>query len=490
MKPMSVNELYIIAPEIIVAALALLVLSVDLMKLPNGNLVLCGISSLGLLTTGIVALVLLPDDTHIYDGTFVADEYALFFKVVFLLMGAIVVAMSYKTVETHLERPGEYYALIVFSVLGMMVMAAARDIFVAYVALELLSFSLYILVSYSKNEPVITEASTKYILLGAFSSAILLYGMSLLYGITQTTSYVGIATRLDEGISLSDPVLVVSLALLLAGFGFKLAAVPFHMWVPDVYQAAPPPITGHLAVASKAAAFALVLRLFAEAFGGVFTYDWAVVVGALAAVTMTLGNVVAIMQQDVKRMLAYSSVGQVGYLLMPIAALGMDGAGDLLTSGLMFHLVGYGLTNFVVFACISSLSEHGKHSIEDYAGLGRTTPFIGMALTAGLFSLAGLPFFAGFASKFYLFAVVADVAGGIFIWLVALAILNSLISLYYYLVVIRQMYMVIPEGEGKLDIGRWNTVVVMVLLIAVVGVGLYPAPIVSWAQSAAGSIAF
>ena len=173
MKPMSVNELYIIAPEIIVAALALLVLSVDLMKLPNGNLVLCGISSLGLLTTGIVSLVLLPDDTHIYDGTFVADEYALFFKVVFLLMGAIVVAMSYKTVETHLERPGEYYALIVFSVLGMMVMAAARDIFVAYVALELLSFSLYILVSYSKNEPVITEASTKYILLGAFSSAIL-----------------------------------------------------------------------------------------------------------------------------------------------------------------------------------------------------------------------------------------------------------------------------------------------------------------------------
>jgi len=489
-KYMSVNELYILTPEIFVAALALTVLAVDLMRLPNGNTLLCGMSSLGLLVAGIFSLAILPDSTRIYDGTFVADEYALFFKIVFLGMGVIVIAMSYKTVETNLERPGEYYALIVFSVLGMMVMAAARDILVAYVALELLSFSLYILVSYSKNEPIVTEASTKYILLGAFSSAILLYGMSLLYGVTQTTSYAGIAMRLDAGLSLSDPVLLIGLVFLLAGFGFKLAVVPFHMWVPDIYQAAPAPITGHLAVASKAAAFALVLRLFAEAFAGVFTYEWAVAVGAVAAVTMTLGNIVAIMQKDVKRMLAYSSVGQVGYLLMPIAALGMEGAGDLLASGLMFHLIGYGLTNFVVFACVSSLSEHGKHNIEDYVGLGRSSPFIGMALTVGLFSLAGLPFFAGFASKFYLFVVVADVAGGIFIWLVGLAILNSLISLYYYLVVIRGMYMVIPDEVTRLDIGKWNTVVVMVLLLGVIGIGLYPGPFVSWAQSAAGGISF
>ena len=392
---MSVNELYIIAPEMFVAALALLVLTVDLMKLPNGNLLLGGMSGIGLLIGVVLSLSLLPDDTRIYDGIFVADEYALFFKIVFLSMGAIVVAMSYKTVETTLERPGEYYALMLFSVLGMMVMASARDILVAYVALELMSFSLYILVSYSKNEPIITEASTKYILLGAFSSAILLYGMSLMYGVTQTTSYAGIASSLEEGLSLSDPLLLVSLVLLLAGFGFKLAAVPFHMWAPDIYQAAPSPVTGHLAVASKAAAFAVVLRLFAEAFAGIFTYEWALVIGALAAVTMTLGNVIAIMQKDVKRMLAYSSVGQVGYLLMPIAALGMDGVGDLLASGLMFHLIGYGLTNFMVFACVSSLEIHGKHSIADYAGLGRTTPFIGMALTAGLFSLAGLPFSLG-----------------------------------------------------------------------------------------------
>ena len=367
---MSVNELYIIAPEMFVAALALLVLTVDLMKLPNGNLLLGGMSGIGLLIGVVLSLSLLPDDTRIYDGIFVADEYALFFKIVFLSMGAIVVAMSYKTVETTLERPGEYYALMLFSVLGMMVMASARDILVAYVALELMSFSLYILVSYSKNEPIITEASTKYILLGAFSSAILLYGMSLMYGVTQTTSYAGIASSLEEGLSLSDPLLLVSLVLLLAGFGFKLAAVPFHMWAPDIYQAAPSPVTGHLAVASKAAAFAVVLRLFAEAFAGIFTYEWALVIGALAAVTMTLGNVIAIMQKDVKRMLAYSSVGQVGYLLMPIAALGMDGVGDLLASGLMFHLIGYGLTNFMVFACVSSLEIHGKHSIADYAGLG------------------------------------------------------------------------------------------------------------------------
>ena len=487
---MSVSQLYIITPEIVVAALALLVLAVDLLKLPNGNGLLCGMSVTGLLVTGVLSLSLLSDSMQIYDGTFVADEYALFFKIVFLGMGAIVATMSYKTVETSLERPGEYYALILFSVLGMMVMSAARDILVAYVALELLSFSLYILVSYSKNEPIVTEASTKYILLGAFSSAILLYGMSLLYGITQTTSYVGIAIRLDEGLSLSDPILLVALVFLLAGFGFKLAAVPFHMWAPDIYQAAPAPITAHLAVASKAAAFALVLRLFAEAFAGVFTYDWAVVIGAVAAVTMTLGNLVAIMQKDVKRMLAYSSVGQVGYLLMPIAALGMEGATDLLASGLMFHLVGYGLTSFVVFACVSGLSEQGRHSVEDYAGLGRTNPFVGMALTAGLFSLAGLPFFAGFASKFYLFTVVADINGGILIWLVALAIVNSLISLYYYLVVIRGMYMIVPDGPSISDIGRWNKAVVMVLLLAIVGVGLYPGPIVAWAQSAAGSLSF
>ena len=286
----------------------------------------------------------------------------------------------------------------------------------------------------------------KYVLLGAFSSGLLLYGIVLLYGALGTTHFAEMAVAIDAAGSV-DGRLLVGLALVVAGLGFKLAAVPFHMWAPDVYQGAPLPITAYIAVGSKAAAFALVLRLFYEGLAPAYE-QWQMLIAGMAALTMVFGNVVAIVQSNVKRMLAYSSVGQVGFLLMGIAALS-----PLASNGLMVHLVGYSMTNFAVFFAITAFyNATGKDEIPDFAGLAGRSPFLAAAITVGLFSLAGLPFLAGFVTKFYLFSAAA--AEGL-LWLAGVAMVASLISLYYYLNLIRQMYIEkAPEDEARHDSRR------------------------------------
>ena len=332
------------------------------------------------------------------------------------------------------------------------------------------------LVSYGRHGLRPSEAGVKYILLGAFASALLLYGISQVYGILGTTRFDEINAALLAADAPLNPAVLVGLALIVAGLGFKVAAVPFHMWAPDVYEGAPTPVTAYLAVGSKAAAFALILRLFTQAFMPAFD-DWQIVLVVLAALSMTVGNLVALAQSNVKRMLAYSSVGQVGYLLMGVAAMSPEAA-----TGVIFHLAGYAVTSLAAFLCIIVFyNATGREGIRDFAGMAKRSPFVAMVLTVSLFSLAGLPFFAGFTTKFYLFTAAAQ--GGL-LWLVALAITNSVISLYYYMMVMRQMYMEPAEDETPVPVSALNRGVLGAMLAGIIAIGVYPAPLVDAIEAA------
>jgi len=324
------------------------------------------------------------------------------------------------------------------------------------------------------------------------SSAILLYGISQVYGLLGTTSFNEIATALSS-LDTVSPGLLVGIAMIVAGLAFKVAAVPFHMWAPDAYEGAPTPITAHLAVGSKAAAFALMLRLFSEALMPI-VQEWQILLLVLAAMTMTVGNLLALVQTNVKRLLAYSSIGHVGYLLMGVAALaGINERGDvdvsvshLVSNGIMFHLVAYGVTNLAAFLSISTLyREVGREDVSGLAGAARRSPLVAMIFAVSLFSLAGLPIFAGFTSKFYLFNAVA--AQGL-LWVVGLAIFMSLVSLYYYLRLVRQMYMEEPTDNEPIRVAPVTLVTLMVLLGGMVVIGVYPAPLMEAIQHASDAI--
>ena len=508
------ENLHLLLPEFLLAGLAFLVFAIDLVLPPNRKHLLAWISVGGL--AGLLALALSTlwgEDTSLYGGLVFVDSYSLFFRGFFFVLGIIVILSSIDYVNKYLGSPGEYYGIILFSVLAMNIMASAAELLTAYIALELMSFSFYILASYARDNAKSNEAGIKYVLIGAFSSAILLFGISMLYSTIGVTKFADISIALANAGDAS-PALWVGLGLILVGLGFKVAAVPFHMWAPDVYEGAPTPVTAYLAVGSKAAAFALVLRLFSEAFlpAG---QDWRLLLAILAALTMTVGNLIALTQHNIKRLLAYSSIGQVGYLLMGVAALwhqepgGAWSLSELASNGIMLHLVGYGVTNMVVFVgIIAFFNATGKEEISDFSGLADRNAFLAAAIAMGMFSLAGLPVFAGFTTKFYLFTAAAREE---LLWLAGLAIANSLISLYYYLVVIRQMYMVpapsaagdtepavahaasasdnpdhgplaaVPEGSPeatKVSPSPLIMGVLALLLLATIFVGIYPAPIV------------
>ena len=351
-------------PEFLVAGLAFVIFTLDFFLRPERKNILAWVSVIGL--AGILAFTipyLMDENDSLFDGLYRIDDYALFFKVLSMAIGGAVILGSIHFVGRYLTHPGEYYAIILLSVLAMMMMAASGELLTAYLSLELLSFCLYILSGFALHDSKSNEASVKYILLGAFSSGLLLYGIVMLYGALGTTSFAEMAVTLD-GIEDIDGRLLIGLTLLISGLGFKMAAVPFHMWAPDVYEGAPMPITAYIAVGSKVAAFALVLRLFAEGLLPAID-QWNVLVAGLAALTMLFGNLVALAQTNVKRMLAYSSVGQVGFLLMGIASLS-----TLSSNGLLVHLVGYSATNLAVFFAITAFyNVTGKEEIADFAGL-------------------------------------------------------------------------------------------------------------------------
>ena len=487
------NDFTLFLPEFMVTGLAFLVLAADL-SLPAGKKgLLPYLAAAGLAAILAFSLVdLRGQEGSIYEGMLVVDGYALFFKAFFLVLGIVVVLSSVEYVKRHLEYPGEYYGILLFTVVAAMLLAASRELLTAYISLELLSFGLYVLVAYDRYNPKSNEGGTKYILLGALSSAFLLYGISQIYGLLGTTRFDGISEVLAATSDMS-PGVVVGLVMIVAGLGFKVAAVPFHMWAPDAYEGAPIPITAYLAVGSKAAAFALVLRLFGEALIPAAA-DWQIVIVILAALTMVVGNLGALVQRNIKRLLAYSSVGHVGYLLMGIAALAaVDADGGVSTelshlasNGVMLHLVAYGITNMAAFLAISAMfNVTGSEEVSSLAGAARRAPVVAVVMAAALFSLAGLPIFAGFASKFYLFSAAASQG---LLWLAGLAIFTSLISLYYYLMVVRQMYIEPATDPARVRIPRATVTLLGLLFVGMVLVGVYPAPLLDAIQSASDAL--
>ena len=486
------NNFLLLTPEFIVTGLAFVVLTLDLFLPERRKWMLPFVALAGLAVALVVSLAQLWGvNDSLYDGIIRIDGYALFFKAFFIALGGVVVLVSVDFVRRNLENPGEYYGILLFTVVAMMLLAASGELLTAYISLELLSFGLYVLVAYDRYNPKSNEGATKYILLGAFSSALLLFGISQIYGLLGTTRFDEISRALAAADALS-PGLILGIALIVAGLGFKVAAVPFHMWAPDAYEGAPIPITAHLAVSSKAAAFALVLRLFAEAFMPIVE-QWQILLIALAVITMLLGNLVALVQRNLKRLLAYSSVGQVGYLLMGVAALASTNSDGVLldlshlaSNGIMLHLVAYAVTNMAAFLCLAAVfNMTGRDDIAGMAGVARRAPVVGLVFAVSLFSLAGLPIFVGFTSKFYLFNAVA--AQGL-LWVAGVAIFASLISLYYYLMVVRQLYIESAEEAAPIPVPRLTLGVLGALFAGMIVLGVYPAPLMRAVQHASDAL--
>ncbi|HMO53894.1 MAG TPA: NADH-quinone oxidoreductase subunit N [Tepidiformaceae bacterium] len=471
-------------PEYIAAGAAIAIIGIELFWPKFRKDQLAYLTALAAVAWFIAGCFYINQDAKSYQGVIRSDDFTTYFRLLAAGIVAVVALLSATYMRERTKTAAEYYGLLLIAGCGMVYMAAATELITAYIALELLSFSLYILVGYLKKDNLSSEASLKYILLGAFSSAMFLYGMSLIYGVTGSTYYAEIAEALSARESGTDPAVVVGFMLMLAGVGFKVSAAPFHMWAPDAYEGAPLPITAFLSTLSKAAGFALILRLFSGALV-VDAAEWRWAVVALAAITMTVGNLVAIQQTNLKRLVAYSSIGQVGYMLITIAALGYGDAetGLNASSGLLLHITGYVITTLALFSALTAAyNRTQRDDIAGLRGLAETQPFLALVITASLFSFAGLPFFAGFATKLFM---LQGATTNETLWVVGLAVLNSFISLYYYLMVIRQMYLFDPVGDTR----RWQPAPVLwglsaALMIGVLAIGIYPGPLFELSEQA------
>ena len=468
----------VLIPEYFLGLVAIAIIAIDLLMPKARKETLPVVAGLGLIGAFIISLFYV-DTTDNFAGLFFVDDFTTFFRCFFIAVTFAIVLASYHFVQKSLRHAAEYYALLLISTIGAIFMAGAQELLTAYIGLEILSFSLYVLVSFQRNNASV-EAGMKYMLLGAFASALLLYGISFIYGTTGSTSYAEIQAGFEDGTSGFTLGTLAGLGLIVAGLGFKVSAVPFHMWTPDAYQGAPLPITAYLSATSKAAGFALLLRLFSGALMPVID-DWQFMVAALAATTMVVGNLIALQQRNIKRLLAYSSIGQVGYMLMAIVALTQD-----VTSALLLHMIGYVITNLAAFtAIIAYHNETGAEEIDDFSGMAERAPLLSAVLAAALFSLAGMPLFAGFLTKFILFQSVADAD---FLWLAGVAVVASLISLYYYLQVTRVMYVSQPPVSTRFKVPLLMQATVVVLTLGVFFVGLYPAPIFELTDSVSSAL--
>ena len=464
----SMQDFQYILPEIVLTAGALLLLIVDLFTSRQHQRVLgwCALAVLG-----ATALTLLPfsgANLVVSRGLLAIDGFAFFFKLIFLGAAAITVLMSSSYLEAEGLKVGEYYFLILCATLGMMFMASGIDLIAIFIGLETMAVAFYILVGYVKPNRRSNEAAVKYFLLGAFSLGLLLYGMSLLYGLSGTTNLRELTATFVAGES--DGLLLVAMILVIAGIGFKIAAVPFHMWAPDVYEGAPTPVTAFLSVGSKAAAFAMLLRIFFEGLPGLVE-EWRPIFYALAIITMTLGNIAAITQSNIKRMLAYSSIAHAGYILIGVVAGTPRGF-----TAIFVYLMVYVFMQLGAFAVVTMLRRENVagDELKDLSGLYSRYPVAAFAMLFFMLSLGGIPPTAGFMGKFWLFS--AAIESG-YVWLAVVAVGNSAISLYYYIRVI--VYMWIKEEIAGPPI-RVSPAMVAALVITLVGTivfGLYPRPL-------------
>jgi NADH-quinone oxidoreductase subunit N len=458
---------------------ASVLLLVDLFIPKDRKGITAGLSALGLALTLGFTLTQIGQEMTSFNNMVVLDGFSTFVNALLLLSGLLGIGLSFGYIKRmNLER-GEYYTLMLFSISGMMLMAQAGDLIVVFLALELLSIPLYVLAAFDRPKVESEEAGLKYFLLGAFATGFVVYGTTLVFGATGTTSLNGIVTFLGSN---GTPSLLLSIgaALILVGLGFKIAAVPFHMWTPDVYQGSPTAVTAFMAAGAKIAGFAALLRVFATAFPSI-AVDMTGVLWAISALTMILGNLIAISQSNIKRMLAYSSIAHAGYILMAFVPYGNKEVASVSVAAGLFYLVSYAITNFGTWGVVIALEKaEGKGlEIRDYAGLGRKYPGLAAAMTIFMLSLIGLPPTLGLVGKFYLFRAV--IAGG-FTGLAIIGVLTSLVSAYYYLRVVVTMYM--QEGDPERSRESFLDFTTAFTAIATVVISLVPQYLFAWASSA------
>jgi NADH-quinone oxidoreductase subunit N len=476
---LSTSDFYYILPEIVLTAGALAVLIADVLLPKRRRGVLAWLT---LLAIGATLASLAPFRTthvEVARGLIAVDEFALFFKIIFLVAAAITVLMSVRYLEVEGASPGEYYFLILCATLGMMIMAGGIDLITIFIGLETMALSFYILTGFIKPNQRSNEAAVKYFLLGAFSLGILLYGMSLMYGLSGTTNLRPMAVAFVG--QERDPRLVLAVILVVAGVGFKIAAVPFHMWAPDVYEGAPTPVTAFLSVGSKAASFAMLLRIFLEGMPSM-SADWRLLFQVLAIVTMTVGNIAAVTQTNLKRMLAYSSIAHAGYVLIGVVV----GTARGVTAMLIYLLI-YSFMQLGAFAVIVFLRRKDVigDELKDFSGLNTRHPLAAFAMLLFMLSLGGIPPTAGFMGKFWLFSAAIE-AG--YVWLAVIGVLNSAISLYYYVRIVVFMY-VKKETIGSEPVASPALAIALAVAVAAtIVLGVYPRLLFEFAEASARTL--
>ena len=447
----------------------------------------------------VFGLILVAISLHLQDGfrittlftdAVVIDPFAIFFKILIILATILVSIVSLHSGELSLYRKGEYFALLGIVTFGLFLMVSSIDLIMVYISIEIVSIMSFVLAGYLKQEERSNEAALKYVVYGAFSSGIMLFGLSYVYGLTGSTNFFQIYQSISSlSSNQTETAVLVALLMILAGFGYKISAVPFLFWTPDVYEGSPTTITAYLSVAPKAGAFALMIRFFNQVFadggamGGLdassFTeFPWASILSLMAVVTMTLGNVVAIQQDSIKRMLAYSSIAHAGYMLLAMPVMSGDGIYAIMMYLFMYLFMNLG----AFFVVITIKNQTGGESFDDYKGLGWEMPLVGVVMTIFMVSLTGLPPTAGFIGKFYIFAALIK-GGNTFYWLVIIGGINSVVSLYYYLRVVKVMYF---EGEKKESIlypPRVLSAMLIITAVPTIFLGLYWSPVADWIKN-------
>ena len=466
---MTLNDLNSILPIILLAGWALVLLLLDVWFGKRVPLLTPILAVAGLLAALGADFLQIGHPASTFNGMIRVDGFSIFLNFLFVLSGIVAIGLGYDYLKRAGIREGEYYILLLFSISGMMLMASAGDLIMVFLALELLSIPLYVMAGIDHKRLDSKEASLKYFLLGTMASAFVLFGIAFIYGAAGTTGLYGITEAIEKG-SVQLFLLIAGSALLLAGFAFKVAAVPFHSWTPDVYHGAPSPVTAFMSVGAKAAGFAALIRVFSLDFTTI-AGELTPVFWVLAALTMLVGNVVAVVQSNLKRMLAYSSIAHAGYILMAFVGFGETAVRQNSIASALFYLAAYAFTSLGAWAVLVAIekSDGSGNEINDLAGLGRSAPALGAAMAVFMLSFTGIPLTLGFWGKFYLFRTALE--GG-FIWLAVIGLLTSLISAYYYLRVVVKMYF--QAGDAAAHKGRLIVFIAVILALVVVGLAFVP----------------
>jgi len=465
-------------PEIIIIIGACVALMLSLVPHPRQGGVLAGLSIVMIVLAAGMSYFLADFPQSAYSGMFVVDDFSTYFKMVLYLGTALTVLMSGRYLVKEGVVKGEYYVLLLFALVGTMIMVSGTDLLIVYIGLELQALSIYVLTGFLKADARSNEAALKYVILGAFSSGILLYGLSLFYGLTGTTQLDAMAAALSAP-DITDPMLILATLFMVVGLLFKVGAVPFHMWVPDIYEGAPSPITGYMSVAAKAAAFAVILRILMDSLV-VLEPVWLLSVAVIAVLTMAIGSFVALVQTNIKRMLAYSSIAHAGFLLLGLVAGGNEGVASIMLYLLIFTFMNLGM--FAIIVLLNRGAASGE-PIEEFSGLAKNHASLALMTLIFLFSLAGIPPTGGFFGKFYV--LVALIKAG-YVMLAVIAVLLSAVAAWFYIRIIMLMYMREPVEHVEIQITLPMRAVLLVTLLGTILTGIFPAWFLGLARAAAG----